>query len=225
MKVGVVGGTLISGTLADFLGRRMTLVTCQLVIGIGWAVQYFATDFPFVMVRCRDRLTMLTIPHFRFGFQIGRFILGFGAGIDAPLTYVYLSEIAIITWRSGLLMTNALTTNAAFMYTLAFAAYLSHGWLVLASCLPMAFFILASFYMPESPTWLLKMNRDEEAKEALTWIRGSSYEGVDAEISEIKTCLQESGKGMPLLERLSYLKSRSVLMPMLLLAILYVLQV
>lgn len=45
--------------------------------------------------------------------------------------------------------------------------------------------------MPESPVYLLIENRDEEAKTALKWLRGSSYDPKQ-EIDELKESLSEN---------------------------------
>ncbi len=205
LTVGVMTGTLIGGAVADHFGRKMTMVMCQILAAIGWAILYFATEFHVLL--------------------IGRLILGLGNGIDTATVYVYLSEISLVKLRGGQVVVNTLLANAAFVYTIAFAAYLSYEWLLFVSCLPMIIFLLAAIYLPESPMWLLKKNRDKTAIQALAWIRGPGYEGLHLEIEEMKHCLKESGKGMSLREQIGFVKSPSVVKPMLLLGVLYALQV
>lgn len=46
------------------------------------------------------------------------------------------------------------------------------------------------FFIPESPIYYLQKNKDEEAKAALQWFRGSEY-NIDEEFSRKKKDIEE----------------------------------
>ncbi len=50
MSVALMTGTMFSGSLCELVGRKMTLIACQLILASGWAIVYFAKDFPLLMV-------------------------------------------------------------------------------------------------------------------------------------------------------------------------------
>ena len=43
--------------------------------------------------------------------------------------------------------------------------------------------MVVMFFLPESPVFLLSQDREEEARKALQWLRGSSY-NIEREIKE-----------------------------------------
>lgn len=46
--------------------------------------------------------------------------------------------------------------------------------------------LLAFFFLPESPLWLAKMGRADEALKALTWLRGGSVEQARHELNKLR---------------------------------------
>ena len=51
--------------------------------------------------------------------------------------------------------------------------------------------VLAMFFVPDSPVFLVRKGKMEAAKKSLTWLRGSNYSGIDDEIAEIKKAEDE----------------------------------
>ena len=51
--------------------------------------------------------------------------------------------------------------------------------------------VLAMFFVPDSPVFLVQKGKMDEAKKSLTWLRGKNYSGVDEEIAEIKKAEKE----------------------------------
>ena len=79
--------------------------------------------------------------------------------------------------------------------------------------------------LPESPFWLVKENRVEEAENALLALRGPQYE-MKYELEEMKSLLaKQQGNNVSLKENLKQLKSRTVFMPVLVVLLMLMLQV
>ena len=51
--------------------------------------------------------------------------------------------------------------------------------------------VLAMFFVPDSPVFLVRKGKMDAAKKSLTWLRGKSYSGVEEEIAEIKKAEDE----------------------------------
>ena len=67
-------------------------------------------------------------------------------------------------------------------------------------CIPLLM-VLALFFMPDSPKFLISKNRISEARQALRWFRGPNYD-VDSEFKQILTSNKEEENigGISLLE-------------------------
>ncbi len=151
--------------------------------------------------------------------------MGAGAGINNPAVYTLLSEISLVKFRGSLTVLNTLTANVAFVYALSLSAMFSYDYFVLFSLVPLSLFLLTSYFLPESPVWLIKRDRFDQAKRNLTWLRGCSYRGTKLELEEIQQCLEHSGQKLPFKAKLAYLGSRKVVRPMAIMSALFVLQV
>ena len=51
--------------------------------------------------------------------------------------------------------------------------------------------VLAMFFVPDSPVFLVRKGKMDEANKSLTWLRGKNYSGVEEEIAEIKKAEKE----------------------------------
>jgi MFS transporter, SP family, general alpha glucoside:H+ symporter len=172
-------GAISSGQIADWIGRKLTLIACL-------ALSYCSITLEFVSV---------TNPV----FFAGKVINGFAVGVLAAVATTYVGEIAPLALR-GLItcllalaytvgpLTAALILNSTGTYTTRWA-YRSifcsqYGFLVIAT--------LFVFFMPESPWWLVSKGKTEKAIRSL---RKLGY-GQDAEkrLAVIRQTLEEVRK-------------------------------
>ena len=84
-------------------------------------------------------------------------------------------------------------------------------------------FLVFSWFLPESPVWLMKKGYMEKARISLISVRGSNYDTC-LELEEIKS-LVESQEKSSLSQKLRYLKSRENIIPLLILSLIFLLQV
>ena len=51
--------------------------------------------------------------------------------------------------------------------------------------------VLAMFFVPDSPVFLVQKGKMDEANKSLIWLRGKNYSGVEEEIAEIEKAEKE----------------------------------
>lgn len=193
----------ISGAIADMIGRKRTLIIAQIFVLVGWIVVYFAQQFYILL--------------------LGRFLIGLGKGISLPVTIMLNSEIALIKIRGTLSMMSSLAITIGFLYSLIMAATFSLKNLIILSMVPSLIFLLLSFFLPESPVWLMKKGHTDKAKMALVSLRGSKYNLIP-EIKELENLVIKK-EDSTWIERMKELKSRNNAIPFMLMAIMMTIQV
>ena len=86
-------------------------------------------------------------------------------------------------------------------------------------------FLLSSCLLPESPVWLVRMGRITRAEKNLRKVRGQLYD-LEEEMIEIKRVFKaDKGGNQSAREKLSMLFEHEAMMPLLLLATLFIIQV
>ena len=201
----MIVSVLISGLVSETLGRKKALALAQLVIFGGWVVIYFATTYEILL--------------------FARCVMGGGIGISFPTTAMYLSEISLIRYRGIISTMNTTTMNTSVVASLLLASVMSFENFILVSALPPVIFVVTMVFLWESPFWLVKKGRIEEAENALLALRGPQY-AMNLELEEMKTILaKQQGNDATLADNLKELRSRAVFMPVFVVLIMVALQV
>jgi sugar porter (SP) family MFS transporter len=177
---GTFFGALLAGDLADFLGRRTTVI-----IGC----------FTYISGVVIQTATTVNNPTQALGLIVaGRLVAGFGVGQVSATIIMYMSEIcprkvrgALVSGYQfcitiGILLASVVvyaTQNRqdTGQYRIPIALQLAWG-IILATGL---------FLLPESPRYFVKRGRVEDARRSLAILRGQpeDSEYVEAELSEI----------------------------------------
>ncbi|KAH8390424.1 hypothetical protein KR200_011959, partial [Drosophila serrata] len=158
-------GSLISGPLADYLGRRKTLLVSVIPLFLGWSTLAMAKSIKIVI--------------------FARFLCGFATGILGGPGQVYIAETAEPNLRSLLIGAPyvAYSSGILLVYSLGSMIY----WRSVAWCaniLPLL--AMVSIYcIPETPAWLLRNGYEKRALQALTFLRGSEI-SAQKEANEMK---------------------------------------
>jgi MFS family permease len=132
----------------------------------------------------------------------GRVISGFGVGMVSNLTPVYVAETAPRELRGflGSLFEMFLVSGGLLSYWTAYGASLhlkptSRQWRVpLSLQIILAAIVLGgSFIIVESPRWLAKQDRWDEATTALCYLRGTTSDDpeIKTELAEIRAQIEE----------------------------------
>lgn len=178
---GCVFGAMGAGYVSDRFGRKKTLI----VTAILFAVSAIGSAIP------RDLSE----------FVVARFIGGIGVGAASMLSPLYISEISPAEKR-GMFVTLyqlaiVIGINLIYFINLLIAGAgneqwnIDYGWRYMlgSETGPALLFLVALFFVPESPRWLASKNRDDEALKVLQKVNGVAR--AEAEMSEIKRTLKE----------------------------------
>ena len=178
---GCVFGALFSGALSDKYGRKKVL----LLSGLLFTLSALGSAVP-------DNLTQ---------FVLARFIGGLGVGSASMLSPLYISEIAPAQIR-GMLVTLyqlAIVFGINIIYIVNYLIANTHdqvwnvqlGWRYMLGSegIPAILFFILLFFVPESPRWLVKENRSDEALKILNKI--NRPEETHRILKEIKEAVNE----------------------------------
>ena len=179
LLIGCAVGAFFAGRLADAIGRRSVMILAALLFVAGALVQG------------------LTEAHTLF--VIARFAGGMAVGAASVLSPLYISEVAPANIRGRLttvqqvMIITGLTAAFVVNYFLAQSAGNSLGelagveawrWMYLAQAVPAVVFLVALFFIPESPRYLVSRGREEQACAVLTRLFG--LDEANRKIGEIK---------------------------------------
>ena len=121
-----------------------------------------------------------------------RFVGGLGIGGSSVLGPMYIAEVAPAKWRGrlvGIFQFNIVfgilvAYFSNYMIGLMHFGALEWRWELGVAAVPAALFLLMLFGIPESPRWLVKKRRVEEAREVLRMTGGENFEQELREIVE-----------------------------------------
>lgn len=177
LLVGAAAGALITGGLADRLGRRKIILILAVIFASGALGTALAPN-----------LEIMLISRFILGLAVG------GAGTTVP---VYLAEIAPANRRGQLV-----TVSELMIVTGQMLAYISNfvlnelwggaetwRWMLGIATLPAVILFFGMLFMPDTPRWYALKGRFAEARNLLNRIRAK--EDVDWEMKEIEQTLAE----------------------------------
>jgi MFS family permease len=170
LLLGAVFGALFGGPLADRVGRRRAIMAAAAIFLVGSLASALATGAVF-----------LAVARFVLGLAVG------GAGMAVP---VYIAESPPSRVRGSLvslqqfLITVGILLSYGINYLLADAA----AWRLMLGLgvVPALALLVGMFFLPESPRWLIGMDRDEEARAVLARTRETDA-AVDEEMRSISS--------------------------------------
>jgi MFS transporter, SP family, xylose:H+ symportor len=187
--VGCFIGSLAAGYAGDRFGRRRVLLASAILFGLssgltGWSYSFSA-------------------------FIVWRIVGGVAIGLSSNISPLYIAEISPASIRGRLVSLNQFAivvgillaqianwriarpipdpiSHAAFLQT--WNVQYGWRWMFCAVVVPAVLFAVMSFFIPESPRWLLTKGKDSSAYNILIRIGGLSY--ALSEAANIKRVLE-----------------------------------
>ena len=189
--VGCAIGAAIAGVLSDWLGRKKVLILSAIL----FLISAVGTALP----------KNITI------FIIYRIIGGLGVGAASMSSPMYIAEISPARIRGRMVSVNQFAIVSGFLVVYFVNYFIAlqgdqiwnqqsgWRWMFGSEALPALLLLVLLFFVPESPRWLTKQNRSNEALEILTRVDGAEY--AKTELLEIKDAItHESGSLKQLLQ-------------------------
>jgi SP family myo-inositol transporter-like MFS transporter 13 len=170
------------GVLADHLGRKKVVVLADAAFILGAVLQAAAFSVPAMI--------------------LGRAIVGLAVGAGSFVTPLYIAELAPAPFRGRLVTLNVLFITigqvAAYIVGWVFVEWGSEAtawrWMVGLGAVPAVVQMVVMLAMPESPRWLVKVCRNEEARAVLNKVFGAGADVqrmVDGVLKGIETEVRE----------------------------------
>ncbi|KAG2177389.1 hypothetical protein INT44_007900 [Umbelopsis vinacea] len=174
LSAGTFFGALIAGDLADWFGRRLTIIAGCGVFVVGVILQTASAGLGLLVA--------------------GRLVAGFGVGFVSAIIVLYMSEIAPKAFRGAIVsgyqfcITIGLMLAACVTYATENIDDSSSYRIPVGLQLLWAIILAVGlFFLPESPRYFVKKGNVDAARIALGRVRGqpSDSEYISSELSEI----------------------------------------
>ncbi|KAH1058892.1 hypothetical protein AAZX31_02G053000 [Glycine max] len=172
-NVGAMVGATVSGQLAEYFGRKGSLILAAVPNIFGWLAISIAKDTSLLFM--------------------GRLLEGFGVGIISYVVPVYIAEVSPRTMRGSLGSVNQLSVTIGIMLVYLLGLFVNWRVLAILGVIPCAVLIPGLYFIPESPRWLAEMGMLEKFEASLQTLRGPNVD-ITMEAQEIQGSLTLNNK-------------------------------
>lgn len=161
---GIFFGAFLGGWLTDKFGRHLLFTVDLIALVVCSVLQAFVNDAVWLIIL--------------------RLLIGFAVGADYPIATSLLAEFTPSRWRGPLL--GAFVTmwfvGAAVAYIVGQFLLTFEGgwrWMLASAAIPAVIIVLLRVGTPESPRWLVKVGRLDEANQVLKRVYGPNVSIAD----------------------------------------------
>ncbi|MER1293217.1 MFS transporter, partial [Bacillus sp. C1(2022)] len=182
VMLGAIFGGALAGQLSDRLGRRKMILISAIIFVVGSILSGIA-------------------PHNGILFLIvSRVLLGLAVGAASALVPAYMSEMAPARLRGRLSGINQTMICSGMLLSYIVDFLLKDlpetmAWRLMLglAAVPALILYVGMLKLPESPRFLIKNNKLDEARKVLSYIRSNKGE-IDSEITQIQETAREEAK-------------------------------
>ena len=192
--IGCLIGALAAGTASDRFGRKRLLILSALLFMVSSVFTGLAQSFN--------------------AFILWRIIGGLAIGLASALSPLYIAEVSPAKVRGRMVALNQFTVVIGILLAqvvnlliaepiaanataadilVSWNGQTGWRWMFGVTAVPAILFLVTAFLIPESPRWLTKMGRVEEARTILARIFNPAR--ADEVVREIKSSMQSESAG------------------------------
>ncbi|CAL9088092.1 sugar transporter ERD6-like 5 [Musa acuminata AAA Group] len=164
LTIGAMIGAILSGRIADLIGRRCAMAVSDILCIIGWVSIFLTKDIMWL--------------------DLGRLSVGCGIGLLSYVVPVYIAEITPKNLRGGFAAVNQLMICCGGSLAYLLGTVLTWRILAIIGTFPCFLQLLGLIFIPESPRWLAMVGKDHEFEAGLKRLRGE-HSDVSQEAEEI----------------------------------------
>ncbi|KZV33658.1 Inositol transporter 4 [Dorcoceras hygrometricum] len=175
---GAIVGAAMGGWINDRFGRKISILIADVLFFFGAIIMAVAPG-PWMII-------------------LGRIFVGLGVGMASMTAPLYISEASPHRIRGALVSTNGLLiTGGQFLSYLINLAFThvpgTWRWMLGIAGLPALVQFILMLSLPESPRWLFRHGKEDEAKSIL----GKIYpaEELEDELQALKTSIEQEKQG------------------------------
>ncbi|GLT90362.1 hypothetical protein SLE2022_082990 [Rubroshorea leprosula] len=165
LTFGAMVGALMSGKIADCIGRRCTMGFSEIFCLIGWVA--------------------IALSKVAWLLDLGRLLIGYGMGLLSYVVPIYIAEVTPKDIRGGFTTVHQLMICCGASISYLIGAFVTWRTLALIGTIPCIVQLFGLFFIPESPRWLAKNGRWKECEVSLQRLRGENAD-ISDEASEIR---------------------------------------
>jgi sugar porter (SP) family MFS transporter len=169
LLVGAVVGALAAGRVADLIGRRLTVLITAAIFVVGVLLAAFTPTFPILLV--------------------ARIVIGLAVGSASMVVPLYIGEVVPPRVRGGLVSLNQLAITAGILvsYLIDYGLSGSANWRLMfgLAAIPAVLLFAGMLFQKESPHWLIRQDRIDEARDVLKRVRNED-DDIDGEIRDVQ---------------------------------------
>lgn len=152
LPFGAICGSLISSLPLNKFGRRPTLFLAGFI--------FMIANLLIGLADLNSSIAMVLV---------GRCIAGIGVGISVPSAVIYISEVVSPHLRGTFGCIPALLLALGVLIGYVVGAFLPWHKLAYVSIVPPCLLMAGMVWLPESPVWLKRAGKEEQAEKILKW--------------------------------------------------------
>lgn len=168
LLVGAIVGALVAGRVADLIGRRFTVLITAAIFVVGVLLAAFTRTYPVLLV--------------------ARVVIGLAVGSASMVVPLYIGGVVPPRVRGGLVSLNQLAITGGILVSclIDYGLSGSGNWRLMfgLAAIPAVLLSAGMLFQKESPAWLIRQDRIDEARAVLTRLRDS--DDIDAEIHDVQ---------------------------------------
>lgn len=185
--VGCIIGVVFAGRLSDVVGRKKVMLGTALVFVVGACGEALAPSSGWLV--------------------FFRILVGIGIGTETTVAPLYIAEVAPAAVRGRLVSFNQLFNTIGNLVVFAISAVIARSnseawnisqgwrWIFALGVIPAAAFFLLLFLVPESPRWLVRKGRSDEALTVLEHVNATP-DAACSELTAIQGALAQEHAGL-----------------------------